>query len=94
MAMNGGYGIDRRDLERHFEGAYSEMVENRRAFRAASRCEICGAKPTHTKRHGPRIVATCKDHVGKVPTPEREVINSRLAEARARLAAIERGWAS
>jgi hypothetical protein len=87
--MYRGYFIDQRDLERH-AAVYDEMVENRRAFRAATKCEICGAKPTNTMRHESRIVVTCKDHIGKLPTPEREAINRSHAEARARLAAMEK----
>jgi hypothetical protein len=80
---------DQRDLEQHV-GVYNEMLTMTRAFRAASRCEICGAKPTNTMRYGSRIVVTCAGCVGKLPTPEREAINKSHSEARARLAAAER----
>jgi hypothetical protein len=88
--MNGGYYVHYRDMECRMND-YDEMVANRRAFRAATKCEVCGAKKTHTHRHADgQIVVTCAGCVRKKPTAEQREINRSHAEARARLAAMEK----
>jgi hypothetical protein len=81
---------DQRDLDCH-ASLHAEMTEHRVAFERTTRCEVCGAKPTSTKRHaGGAIVVSCSACVGKRPTPHQLTINRSHASARARLAEVEK----
>jgi hypothetical protein len=87
--MKAGYYVEFRDFE-HRANVYDEMRRAKGAFQTASKCEVCGGKKAHAKRHDNRFVVTCSDCRGKLPTSEQEAINRSHAEARARLAAMEK----
>jgi hypothetical protein len=79
---------DQRDFDCRIDDL-AEMRAMQRAFKRANRCEVCGAKPTTTKRHDGAIVVSCRACVGKRPSPQQQTVNRTLAAARARLEALE-----